>query len=115
MGGSCSGKTTLAGQLAERLGVPHIEIDALHHGPNWQEATAEELRARVDAALGGLDGWVVDGNYMGKLGLRIVEAADTVVWLDLPLHICLARMWRRTTSRIRGGVELWGTGNRETW
>jgi hypothetical protein len=24
-------------------------------------------------------------------------------------------MWRRTTSRIRDGTELWATGNRETW
>ena len=24
-------------------------------------------------------------------------------------------MWARTTTRIRDGTELWGTGNRETW
>jgi adenylate kinase family enzyme len=67
IGSSCSGKTTLAAQLAERLGVPHLELDALHHGPNWQEATADELRAKVEEALTGLDGWVADGNYMGTI------------------------------------------------
>jgi adenylate kinase family enzyme len=115
MGPSCSGKTTLAGQLANRLGVPHVELDALHHGPRWQEATAEELRARVEEALASLDGWAVDGNYMGKIGTYVIDQADTVVWLDLPLRACLPRMWRRTTSRIRDRVELWDTGNRETW
>jgi hypothetical protein len=115
MGPSCSGKTTLAGGLAERFGVPHIELDALHHGPNWQEASAAELRAKVEAALGGLDGWIVDGNYMGKIGTFVIDRADTVIWLDLPLGVCLRRMWRRTTSRIRDDVELWDTGNRETW
>jgi adenylate kinase family enzyme len=115
MGPSCSGKTTLAGELALRLGVPHVELDALHHGPNWQEATAEELRAKVEAALAGLDGWVTDGNYLGKLGTWLVDQADTIVWLDLPLPTLVRRMWDRTTSRIHDGTELWGTGNRETW
>ena len=79
IGSSCSGKTTLAARLAEALGVPHIELDALHHGPNWQEATAEELHARVEEALAGLDGWVTDGNYMGKLGTWLIDQADTIV------------------------------------
>ena len=115
MGGSCSGKTTLAARLAERLGVPHIELDSLNHQPNWQESTAAELRAQVESALAGREGWVADGNYMPKLGSWLVDQADTIVWLDLPLSVCLRRMWHRTTGRIRDGTELWGTGNRETW
>ena len=30
-----SGKTTLAQNLAELLGLVHIELDAIHWGPNW--------------------------------------------------------------------------------
>ena len=92
----------MAARLAERLGVPHIELDALHHGPNWQEATAEELRARVEEALAGLDGWVADGNYMGKLGTWLIDQADTIVWLDLPLRTLLPRIY--PDARGGGGV-----------
>ena len=95
--------------------MPYVELDALHHRPDWQEASAAELRVSVEAALAGLDGWVTDGNYLGKLGTWLVDQTDTIVWLDLPLSVCLPRMLRRTTNRIRYGVELWGTGNRETW
>lgn len=115
MGSSCSGKTTVAGTLAEHFGVPHVELDALHHGPNWQEATADELRSSVETALAAQAGWVVDGNYMGKLGALVIDRADTIVWLDPPLRVLLARLRRRTANRIRDRVELWSPGNFESW
>jgi adenylate kinase family enzyme len=109
---SGSGKTTFGRALAATLGVPFHELDALHHGPNWTEATAEELRAKVEPLVAG-DAWVIDGGYMGKLGLLVVEAADTVVWLDLPVRVWLPRLLRRTVHRIRHREELW-SGNRES-
>jgi hypothetical protein len=109
---SGSGKTKLGRELARRLGVPYHELDALHHGPGWTEATADELRARVAPLVAG-DGWVIDGAYRGKLGDLVLAAADTIVWLDLPVHVWLPRLLRRTARRIVRRQELWG-GNRET-
>ena len=114
VGSSGSGKTTVAAALAQTLGVKHVEMDALHHGPNWTEASADELRAAATRELAGQDGWIVDGNYSGKLGDFVLLQADTVVWLDLPLRTCLVRLWHRTLHRVRNDVELW-SGNRETW
>jgi adenylate kinase family enzyme len=113
VGTTCSGKTTVAKRLAEQHGVPHVELDALHWGPDWSEPTGEDFRRRVEEALA-TDGWVVDGGYHGKLGDLVLEQADLIVWLDPPLPAILARLWTRTLRRIRGGEELWG-GNRETW
>ena len=113
MGPTCSGKSTLAARLAEHYGVPHVELDALHWGPNWSEASVEEFRDRVEAALPET-GWVVDGNYGGKLGDLVLGQVDLVVWLDLPLHTILGRLWTRTLRRIRHEEDLWGS-NRETW
>jgi adenylate kinase family enzyme len=114
-GTSGSGKTTFAQELARRLDLPFVELDALHHGPNWYQPTAEEFRARVLEAMKQLpDGWVIDGNYESKLGTTVIGPADTIVWLDLPLALKLRRLWRRTIVRIRDNVELW-SGNRESW
>jgi adenylate kinase family enzyme len=114
-GTSGAGKSTFAAELARRLGVAYVELDALHHGPNWSAPTPEAFRAQVRGALAATpEGWVVDGNYDSKLGETVVAAADTIVWLDLPLALKLRRLWRRSRHRIRYDVELWN-GNRESW
>lgn len=109
---SSSGKTTLGRELARRLDVPFVELDALHHGPGWTEATAEELRAKVEPIVAG-DGWVIDGGYWGKIGDLVLRNADIVVWLDLPVRVWLSRLIRRTVRRVIRREELWN-GNRET-
>jgi hypothetical protein len=73
------------------------------------------FRARIEATLHG-DAWVVDGNYGGRGARELIWGrADTIVWLDYPLRVILARLTRRNLMRIRTGEEIWpGTGNRET-
>jgi adenylate kinase family enzyme len=113
MGGSCAGKTTVSRRLAAALGVPHIELDALHHDPGWQEASAEVFQARVRAALDGApDGWVADGNYRSKLGSLVLERAETAVILEPPFAVTFWRSLRRTIGRTITREELWN-GNRE--
>src|SRR5215213_5524259 len=80
VGTSGSGKTTLARELAQRCSLPHIEMDALHWGPNWTEAPIEVFRQRVELALEA-PGWVVDGNY-SKLRNLVWRRAELIVWLD---------------------------------
>ena len=113
VGTSGNGKTTFSRALAARLGLPYLELDALNHGPNWTEASDEDFRRAVEAAMD-REGWVVDGNYGRKLGDLVLRRADTVVWLDQPLPLVLWRLWLRTVGRIVRREELWN-GNRESW
>ena len=43
----------------------------------------------------------------------MLARADTVVWIDLPLHVWLPRLLRRTFRRMRGQEILWND-NKET-
>jgi adenylate kinase family enzyme len=115
-GTSGSGKSTFARELARRLELPYVELDAIHwDSPNWSEPTAEDFRARVHETMDELrDGWVIDGNYEGKLDDLVLREADTIVWLDVPFLLKVRRLGRRTVQRIGSETELWG-GNRETW
>lgn len=105
-----SGKTTLAAALAQALDAPHVELDALHWEPNWTMADREVLRARVATAIAG-DAWVVDGNYSVARDL-IWPRATAIIWLDYPLPLVVARLFRRTLWRWLARAELWN-GNRE--
>jgi len=113
-GPSGSGKTTLAAELARTLGLRHVEIDALHHGPNWESCGVEVLTERVRAATEG-DGWVTDSTYHTMLGDLIVERADLLVWLDLPIPLVMWRLLRRTHVRSRDKVELWNGNVEPGW
>ncbi|KAF7289064.1 hypothetical protein HMN09_01354600 [Mycena chlorophos] len=105
VGNSGVGKvqSTTGRQLAEILGVPFISLDTLHWNPGWKKATDAEFRERVENALAAApNGWVVDGNYMARLG-DIVRARSTdIIWLDPPLLLYLPRLVLRTFLRAFG-------------
>lgn len=103
-----SGKTTLAGRIAELLGLPHTEIDALFHGAGW--TPRPEFLGDVRALVAG-DAWVTEWQYDAARPL-LNERAELMVWLDLPFRITLRRVIRRTVRRRVRREELWN-GNQE--
>jgi len=104
------GKTTLAQRLSLLLHIPHVELDALHWGPNWTEAPDALFRERVDLALQG-NAWVTDGNYHVVRDI-VWSRANAVIWLDYPLAVIMTRLFWRTLQRALTQEELW-SGNRE--
>jgi adenylate kinase family enzyme len=113
-GPSGSGKTSLAAELARTAGLRHVEVDALHHGPNWESCGSEVLRERVLAATEG-DGWVTDSTYHTMLGTLVSDRADVLVWLDLPIPLVMWRLLRRTHVRNRDKTELWNGNVEPGW
>ena len=114
VGTSGSGKTTLARQIAEKLNVKHIELDALHWDENWTSTPVDELKERLHHALNQAgDSWTIDGNY-SKLRDMLWQQADTIIWLDYPRWLVYWRIITRTMKRVFLREELWG-GNRETF
>ena len=110
IGTTCSGKTTLARHLAERLGYCHVELDALHWDAGWAEVPLGVFRQRTNNALAG-ETWVADGNY-GKVRDIVWSSAEMLVWLDYSLLVIYWRLTWRTLRRIVTQEQLWN-GNRE--
>ena len=112
VGTSGSGKSTLARELAARLDVQHVELDAVYHQPGWVPLPPAEFRQAVGAKAAA-DSWVIDGNYSAVRQL-VWARADTVVWLDLSKRTVMRRIIWRTFRRVASREELWN-GNRERW
>ncbi|GAA2393812.1 adenylate kinase [Catellatospora methionotrophica] len=108
-GTSGAGKTTLSTAVAQALGLPRVELDALHHGPGWvpRVSFAEEVAAFVAQPR-----WVTEWQYTDKLGQLLSGRADTVIWLDHPRPLVMWQVTRRTLRR-RWRRELLWNGNIE--
>lgn len=98
--GPCgSGKSTLAREIAPPLGLPLIHMDQLGWKAGWVETEQAELDACLSDAVAG-ETWLIEGNYGSTLAPRL-DRADTVIYLDFAIPLCLWRLARRI-ARYRG-------------
>jgi adenylate kinase family enzyme len=107
-GTSGSGKTTLAARVAAALQVPHVEIDALFHGPGWTRRPSFEADVHRFSAE---PAWVTEWQY-GSVRAHLADHADLLVWLDLPRARVMRQVIRRTLMRRLRRQTLWN-GNIE--
>jgi adenylate kinase family enzyme len=107
-GTSGAGKTTTARRIAAALGIPHVEIDGLFHGPDWVPRPSFEADVHRFAAE---PVWVTEWQYAG-VRAHLAERADLLVWLDLPRRVVMRQVVRRTLRRRLRRQRLWN-GNVE--
>lgn len=80
IGGSGTGKTTLANNLGKQLNLPVYHIDGIHHLQNWEIRDKDE-RDKIILEKANEDKWIIDGTYHSTLKQRL-ERADFVIYLD---------------------------------
>lgn len=83
-----AGKSTFGRKLADVAGLPLHYLDMIWHRPDRTTVSREEFDEQLDHLLDG-DRWIIDGNYIRTLPLRLFRC-DTVFMFDLPLEVCLA-------------------------
>lgn len=93
IGSGGSGKSTLARKLGEKLNINVYHLDALFWKPGWVGVQKNEQR-KVQHDLVGKEEWIIDGNYGGTMEIRL-QAADTIIFLDIHRTICIYRAIKR--------------------
>lgn len=112
VGTTGTGKSGLARRLADRLGLPVVELDELHWLPGWHKRPEAEFLAAVARATAG-ERWIVVGNYRATWPLTWPRA-ELVVWVDGPFVRSLLRLLRRSIRRAWTRERVCN-GNVETW
>lgn len=93
IGSSGAGKSTLAVRMGEILKLPVIHLDAHFWNPGWVETPRDLWRAIQERLIQG-DRWIIDGDFLRDLDLRL-QRADTVVLMEFPRLQCLIGVFRR--------------------
>lgn len=111
-GGPGTGKTTLAGELARALDLPHTRLDEILFAAEGSALSLEEFRARTAAVTAG-DAWIVEGNF-SKLADVTWHRADVLIWLDYRLGLIVRRVVARSLRQL-AGREFGRQADRLTW
>ncbi len=96
IGSGGSGKSTFARELAEITGLPVIHLDTVFWRPDWEPTPKDEWKAQVEQMVKA-DEWIMDGNFGGTREIRM-QAADTIIMLDLPRWLCMYRVVERAIT-----------------
>lgn len=94
LGAGGSGKTTLAKKLSKKSGIKVYHLDKEYWLPNWQRPDNEQWKSKIEK-LAKQDSWIMDGNYIDTLDIRLSNA-DLVIMLDIKTSICVKSIFFRT-------------------
>ncbi len=93
IGSPGAGKSTLAQQLGESLNIEIIYLDRYFWQPDWREKP-RDARIEILNELVRKERWIIEGTYLDSSEPRL-NAADTIIFLDIPPWLCLHRIRQR--------------------
>lgn len=93
-----AGKSTFAAKLGKKLDLPVHHLDSYYWKAGWNESDLAEFRAAQEEIVEG-GAWIIEGNYSNSFDIRLAHA-DTFIYLELPLRVCLYRVLKRWVTHI---------------
>lgn len=101
IGNAGGGKSTLARKLSRLHQLPYHSVDQIQWRPGWVAAPEEEVGRALNELTGG-ECWVIDGWGPWHSLERRLAAADTIIFIDLPLWVHFWLAAERQIAAARG-------------
>lgn len=98
IGVSCSGKSTFGRSLSRKLDCDLIDLDDFYWNPGWVQTPKDVFVEKIAEKIK-MPSWIIVGNY-SIVQDQVIQAADTVIWLDYSYLTIWSRAFRRTFKRI---------------
>jgi adenylate kinase family enzyme len=109
-GNAGGGKSTLARELAAITGLPLAVVDELQYRAGGVKVPHEEY-LQAHATLLAHDEWIIDGFGGIKLLWERLEAADTLIHVDLPLAVHAVWITKRLIKGLFVAPQGWPEGS----
>lgn len=93
-----AGKSTFARKLREKTGIELHHLDAVFWKPGWVESGLQEF-SDAQREIVKKKQWIIEGNYSNTFEIR-AAACDTVIYLEVPLYLCLYRVLKRWVTNL---------------
>ena len=93
IGAPGTGKSTLATILQDITQLSVTHLDSLYWKPVWSKIP-DAAWVALQHELIQDEEWIIDGNYLSTMDIRL-QAADTIIFLDLPRYLYLWRVIKR--------------------
>lgn len=87
IGSPGAGKSCFSRELSLLTNIELFHMDNLYWHEDKTRISHEELVSKLNDIMVN-DTWIIDGNYISTLELRIKEA-DTIFYLDYPTEVCI--------------------------
>ena len=105
-GNTGAGKSTLAIALADSTDLPLVILDKIIYQPGG-EKNPHEVYLSAHSALIKQDKWIIDGFGCVPSAWERFEAADTLIYIDLPILTHLLWVTKRFVKSIFVNPEGW--------
>jgi adenylate kinase family enzyme len=93
IGSPGAGKTTLAVELEKILRIKVFHLDRIFWDRGWKRKS-RDTRIDILYKIVQEKQWIIEGTYLSSSEPRL-EEADTIIFLDIPLLLCLWRVIKR--------------------
>jgi adenylate kinase family enzyme len=105
-GNAGGGKSTLARRLAELTSLPLYVVDMMQFGSGGTKIPHDEF-LQAPADLLGRDEWIIDGFGSVATAWERFAAADTLIYVDLPLWIHYSWVTKRLIKGMFADPKGW--------
>jgi adenylate kinase family enzyme len=99
IGLSGAGKSTLARKLDSKLKIKVFHLDRLFWKCGWIGET-RDTRIDILQVLVREKQWIIEGTYLSSSEIHL-DAADTIIFLDISPFLCLQRLIKRHLEYYR--------------
>lgn len=89
-GNAGAGKSTFAEELGLVTGLPVLHLDLIQFQPGWHKTPAAEFTRQHDSWLQ-QPSWIIEGVGDWQPLKKRFATADTIIYLDFPVELCLQR------------------------